>query len=75
MPKKRLEGNGSVWFGDLTHNARRSKSAKSTKSNGDPGAICWAASLPCACEAPLRRERATPSFGGCSGNPVTYGYC
>jgi len=31
---------------------------------GDPGAIRWAASLPCACEAPLRCERATPSFGG-----------
>jgi hypothetical protein len=27
--------------------------------NGDPGAIRWAASLPCACEAPLRRERAS----------------
>jgi hypothetical protein len=30
---------GSVWFGDLMGNARRSKSANCAKSNGDPGAI------------------------------------
>ena len=29
---------------------------------GDPGAIREAASLPCACEASLRRERATPQL-------------
>ena len=31
--------DGSVWFGDLIRNARRSKSAKCAKRNGDPGAI------------------------------------
>ena len=31
---------------------------------GDTVASAWRASL--------ARERATPSFGGCSGNPITY---
>ena len=39
MPKKRVKGNGSVWFGDLMRNARRDESTKYAKSNGDPGAI------------------------------------
>jgi len=51
-------------------NDEREASDFERECNGDPGAIRWAASLPCACEASLRRERATPSFGGCSGNPV-----
>ncbi len=34
-----VEGNGSVWFGDLMRNARMSKSAECANSNGDPGAI------------------------------------
>jgi len=33
------DGSGSVWFGDLMRSARRRKSAKCVKSNGDPGAI------------------------------------
>ena len=54
---------GLVWFGKAEGRCSGVGSAKYAKSNGDPGAIRWAASLPCACEAPLRRERATPSFG------------
>ncbi len=34
-----VEGNGSVWFGDPMRNARKSKSTKCAKRNGDPGAI------------------------------------
>jgi hypothetical protein len=32
-------GNGSVWFGDLMRNARKSDSRNCAESNGDPGAI------------------------------------
>ncbi len=34
-----VEGNGSVWFGDPMRNARKRRSAKCAKQNGDPGAI------------------------------------
>jgi hypothetical protein len=34
-----VEGNGSVWFGDLMRNARTSKSVKCAKQNGDRGTI------------------------------------
>ena len=53
-------------FGDIEEESEVSDGKR--KLNGDPGAIRWAASLPCACEAPLRRERATPSFGGWAAN-------
>jgi hypothetical protein len=40
-PSETSESMGFMrtWFGDLIRNARRSKSAKCAKSNGDPGAI------------------------------------
>jgi hypothetical protein len=48
-------------FSDINEESEVSDTKK--ERDGDPGAIRWAASLPCACEAPLRRERGTPSFG------------
>ena len=53
-------------FGDIEEESEVSDGKR--KLNGDPGAIRWAASLPCACEASLRRERATPASE--AGRPI-----
>jgi hypothetical protein len=57
MGRKWGETGMTTPFSDIEKGSEVSDGGR--ELNGDPGAIRWAASLPCACEAPLRRERAS----------------